>query len=518
MAAAGTVLPAPGRLLTSLMDVPAVTIAIVFTASLLMTRLARRLAVHFGAIDRPDGQRKLHQAPVPVWGGIAVYLAFLVGGMISHPLPIDQSASRPDLSWVLLFSAGCVCLLGGIDDSLNLNGRLKLLLQGAAVIPIILAGYYVDRIEVFGHTLALGWWGIPLTVLWLLGCINAMNLLDGMDGMASVVGMIAAAAVAAIAYALGHYHVGTMALLLAAALAGFLIHNLPPATIYLGDSGSTTIGVILGVLSLQAVLTPAATVHIAGMALVLAVPLLDTTLAIVRRKLTGRRFDAADRGHIHHRMLERGLTIWQALLVAGSLGIVAGAAAISSILLRSDLLAVFTGAVLVAVLVQLRLFGHYELALAQRAAAEAASRLAASILSAIVSRQVLYQRAAPRAEEVWSSLVAEAQRHGVERAELVARKASEEPVVWRWQADGPSEAGPGQPALTIEMPLASRWRGTLRLVFAGPSPVRSRRVVTVVALFQAFLCRWGHVLVRRPKKDEQTPGAEVERPEWRRAA
>ena len=110
-----------------------------------------------------------------------------------------------------MIAAGFVCFVGSIDDRFDLPSRVKLVLQIVSVLPIVLFGYYVDRVVAFGHPIELGWLGIPLTVLWLVGCINALNLIDGMDGLASIVGLSAAAMLGVIAASEGHHHVAVMA-------------------------------------------------------------------------------------------------------------------------------------------------------------------------------------------------------------------------------------------------------------------------------------------------------------------
>ena len=201
---------------------------------------------------------------------------------------------------------------------------MKLGLQIVSVLPIVLLGYYVDRVVAFGYPIELGWLGIPLTVLWLVGCINALNLIDGMDGLASIVGLSTAAMMGVIAASEGHDHVAVMAIVLAASLLGFLIYNLPPASIFLGDSGSMVIGLSVGLLGIQGTLKTSATLAITAPAVVMTLPMFDIVAALVRRKLTGRRFDAPDRLHIHHRLLDRGWTPWQVLCLIGAVCLTTG--------------------------------------------------------------------------------------------------------------------------------------------------------------------------------------------------
>ncbi len=358
-----------------------ITFAITLAASLVLTPAARALARRFKVVDHPDGERKLQKSPVPLWGGVAVYLSLVLGLLAARFSPLSSALGFADLSLALIAAAGFVCLLGCVDDSRDLNARFKLLLQIASVLPVVLAGYFVDRIVVFGQPIELGWLGIPLTVIWLVGCINALNLLDGMDGLAATVGVSTAGIMAIIATAMGNDHVAVIAIALAGALAGFLVYNLPPASIYLGDSGSMVIGLVVGILGIQGSLKTTATLSITAPAVVMSIPMLDTVFAILRRKLTGRSFAAPDRGHIHHRLLDRGLSSWQALCVIGVLCLTTGAAATAATLLRSDALAWIVMCCLVVLLVRTRAFGHYELSLLKLRVASVLTRCGQRLLA-----------------------------------------------------------------------------------------------------------------------------------------
>jgi len=318
-------------------------------AALVLTGAVRRLTQHWGLVDRPDGKRKLHPRPVSLCGGVAVWLALVLGMLTANRL-FAGPAGLAELSVVVALAAGIVCLFGVADDCWNLSPRAKLLLQTAAILPIVAFGYWFDRLVIFGFPVKLGYAGVPLTVLWLLACINALNLLDGMDGLAATVGLITAAMMGVIAHYMGHPHVVVISLVLAGALAGFLVHNLPPARIFLGDSGSMVIGLVVGVLGIQGAMKTSATVAVTVPAVVMSLPMLDTLLAIVRRKLTGRRLDAADREHIHHRLLDRGMSQWQALGLIGGLCLVTSGAAVVTSIYRHDILAWITVLMVVVLL------------------------------------------------------------------------------------------------------------------------------------------------------------------------
>ena len=336
-------------------------------AALVLTAVVRALAKHWGVVDRPDGRRKLHGRPVPLLGGVAVYGATVIGLLIVRFVADAATPEFNDLSTAWMIAAGFVCFVGSIDDRFDLPSRIKLLLQIISVLPIVALGHYVDRVVAFGHPIELGWLGIPLTVLWLVGCINALNLIDGMDGLASIVGVSTAAMMGMIATTEGHPHVAVMAIVLAASLLGFLTYNLPPASVFLGDSGSMVIGLSVGLLGIQGTLKTSATLAITAPAVVMTLPMFDIVAALVRRKLTGRRFDSPDRLHIHHRLLDRGWTPWQVLCLIGAVCLTTGAAATAATIFRRDVLAWITAMSLIVLMIRLRLFGYEEFALVKQA-------------------------------------------------------------------------------------------------------------------------------------------------------
>jgi UDP-GlcNAc:undecaprenyl-phosphate GlcNAc-1-phosphate transferase len=340
-----------------------------------LTAIVRLVAWRWRIVDRPDTKRKFHKGRVPLWGGLAVYLAMVLGLLLAlrHP----QLASQPlrDLAAALIPAAGLACLFGALDDLWCFKSRRKLTLQFLSVLPLVAAGYSIDQIVVFGYPITLGWLGVPLTIVWLLGCINALNLIDGMDGLASMVGLSTAAMMGIIAVSMGNNHVAVIAIALAGALAGFLFYNFPPASIFLGDSGSTVIGLVVGILGIQGAMKTSATLSITTPAVIMTLPMFDVVMAVVRRKLTGRRFDAADAEHIHHVLLKRGLHPWQVLGIIAALCLTTGAAATAATVFRKDALAWITAVTLVVLMIRLRLFGYYEFTLLKGALARLAARV-----------------------------------------------------------------------------------------------------------------------------------------------
>ncbi len=277
-----------------------------FALSLLLTPVCRDLALRFRCVDRPDNGRKLHARPVPRIGGIPIMAACL-------PLVVLWRPVFPSV--LLIFAAGLW------DDLFGLRARKKLGVQAAAAALACLAGVSIGE---------QAWWSAPLTILWLVGCTNAFNLIDGVDGLACGLGLIAALTMLAAALVHGQYTLALAAAPVAGALCGFLPYNFHRASVFLGDSGSLSLGFLLGI---YAVTWSNATNTLPGMAaplVALSIPLLDTVLAVARRAIGGQPIFAADRRHIHHLMLDRGLSHrGVALLLCG----ICGFAAIWSILL-----------------------------------------------------------------------------------------------------------------------------------------------------------------------------------------
>ena len=356
-----------------------IPMAAALTVSLLLTPVVRRLAWRLGVLALPDAQRRFHSGPVPLLGGVAVYLALVAGLITALLLDRFRQGDLARLCWALIPAAALACLFGAVDDCCNLRSRTKLALQFLAALLIVAAGFSVDFIIVFGCRIELGWWGVPLTIVWLMGCINALNLIDGLDGLASVVGLLTTSMMGLIALNMGNDHVAAAALALTAALAGFLVFNRPPATVFLGDSGSTFIGLVIGVLGIQGSLKSSATLSITAPAVLMTLPMFDVLMAVVRRKLTGRPLALGDREHIHHCLLERGLRPWQVLGIVGGLCLTTGAAATAATIFRMDALAWIIAATLIVFMIRLRVFGHREFGLIHQLVRRQAGNLAHSM-------------------------------------------------------------------------------------------------------------------------------------------
>ena len=297
----------------------------------------RWLAPRLGAVDAPDGGRKRHRKVTPLWGGIAVVAAFALGaaGLTAAGLGPRGGAGRV---WGLVLSAVAFCAVGAWDDRRPVRARTKLAGMILAALPFALLGPPVVRLGLLGMGLEFGAWGAGgrvagagFAVLWLVGWANVVNLSDGLDGLASGVGVIAAAAIAAHASFCGQAGVAALSLAFAAALLGFLPHNLPTrrAKLFLGDSGSLPAGACLGMLSLWAESKTFSGVTAVGALAAGAVSGFDVLAAMARRRLTGRSIAAADRCHLHHRLQDRGLSVPRTLAAILSMTALTAAAGVA---------------------------------------------------------------------------------------------------------------------------------------------------------------------------------------------
>jgi UDP-GlcNAc:undecaprenyl-phosphate GlcNAc-1-phosphate transferase len=340
-----------------------VTFGAALALCLLITPVVRSVALRVGLVDEPDGRRKIHARPVPIAGGIAVLLT--AGTVLAIVLSVDgpwQSglSDRWPIFLGLAFSAVVVAIVGVIDDYRGMRGLHKLFGQLVAVAVVIACGVRVDSLRLFGFDWSLGVFAVPFTALWLLGAINSLNLIDGMDGLLGSIGCIICTSLAVMAFMNQHFASSIVAAAMAGSLFGFLCFNFPPATVFLGDCGSMLIGLAVGVLAIEGSLKGPATVALTAPAALFVIPILDTSAAIVRRKLTGRSIYTTDRGHLHHVLLGRGLSNRGVLLLVSALSVVAGLGAFFSLYLNSEAYALLSVFVVVVLLVATRLFGHAE--------------------------------------------------------------------------------------------------------------------------------------------------------------
>lgn len=280
-----------------------------FLIGLCAVPIVRRIALACGFLDDPDRCRKLHGAPIALGGGIAVWLAAWAGcgvGLLSFAWGPRGAGHEGWFLAALALATSLILGLGIIDDRSALRGRQKLAGQVAAAAILVGLGLRIDSLSCLGVRLELGVLAYPVSVIWILLVVNAFNLIDGMDGFCGSLGLVASLAITLLACRAGRLEDAMAAMALAGALAAFLIFNLPPARIYLGDAGSMMIGMMISALSVRSCTDgPRNEVLTMPLAALLLLPVLDTLAAIGRRWLKGRSIFAPDRGHIHHCLRSR---------------------------------------------------------------------------------------------------------------------------------------------------------------------------------------------------------------------
>jgi UDP-GlcNAc:undecaprenyl-phosphate/decaprenyl-phosphate GlcNAc-1-phosphate transferase len=282
---------------------------IAFLFSLVLTPYVRDAARKLNLVDHPDALRKIHAEPIPRVGGVAIVIAYFLsfGFILVAPyrgLSFDIHAVLPR-ALVLLPAAGVMFAVGLIDDLWGLKPWQKLAGQMAAALLAFWAGV---RIDFLGWHQLRFWIGFPVTIIWLVGCANAFNLIDGLDGLAAGVGLFATLTTLVAALTHNSLQLALVTAPLAGCLLGFLRYNFNPASIFLGDSGSLLIGFLLGCYGVMWSDKSATLIGLTAPMMAMAIPLLDVVLSIVRRFLRNQPIFGADRGHIHHRLLAKGLT------------------------------------------------------------------------------------------------------------------------------------------------------------------------------------------------------------------
>lgn len=269
--------------------------------SFILTFIIKRAAIHVSALDMPN-ERKVHKVPMPRCGGLAIYAAFLVGFMF-----YGQKSTQM-LS--ILIGSFLIVLLGFFDDIKPIRAKLKFLVQIiAASIVVIYGKTYFNEITFLGLNFSFPvWFNIFLSIFFIVAVANAINLIDGLDGLAAGISSINFATIASIALVkdnLGGLDI-VLSLLMLGSTLGFLGHNFPPASIFMGDSGSLFLGFMIAVISLLGFKMTTMTSLVVPL-LILAVPVFDTLLAIFRRLLKGESIGKPDKEHLHHQILKMGL-------------------------------------------------------------------------------------------------------------------------------------------------------------------------------------------------------------------
>ncbi len=297
---------------------------IAFVSTVVLTPLLRRLALKWGVFDHPN-VRKIHSRPVPYLGGVAMFLGFF--------LALGLLAKWNTHLVGFAIGATIMLIIGMIDDMIDVSPKFKLLGQTVAALVLIASGVSIAYVSDFIHgsgVIYLGFWAVPLTVIWLVGITNTVNLIDGLDGLAAGVSVIAS--VTFLIVGIIDNQVPPI-LLLTAGLAGvsgaFLFYNFYPAVIFMGDSGSLFLGFSLATVGVMGALKGTTIATLVIPVLALGVPIYDTVLAIFRRGIADEQVFKPDKEHFHHRMLALGFSHRQTVVIIYGISSLLGICAIA---------------------------------------------------------------------------------------------------------------------------------------------------------------------------------------------
>ena len=279
-----------------------------FLFVMLVTPFIIKVANHVGALDIPN-KRKVHTVPIPRLGGVGIFLGFLLGYMIyGTPSAIMNS---------VLIGSFIIVLTGVVDDIKPLDAKTKFIGQLIASLIIVFYGHLlINDLSAFNINIDFDWYiSYPLTIFFILGCINCMNLIDGLDGLSSGLSAIYFLTIGIIACFKGNIGLDlVITFVMLGSVLGFLVHNFHPATIFAGDSGSMFMGFIIAVVALLGFKNVTLTSLIIPL-FILAIPICDTVFAIIRRLLKGESISTPDKFHIHHQLLNRTFSQTETVLI-----------------------------------------------------------------------------------------------------------------------------------------------------------------------------------------------------------
>lgn len=303
------------------------TVKIVLTTFIfvvLITPYIKNIANHIGAVDIPD-ERKVHKNATARLGGLGIFFGFLFGYML-----FGESSS---LMNSILISSFVIVITGVIDDIKPLKPSTKLIGQLTAALIIVFYGrLLINDITMFGTKFMFGDLSIPLTIFFILGCINSINLIDGLDGLSSGISAIYFLTVGLIIIIQGLFELNyVLTFVMLGSTLGFLVYNFNPASIFMGDSGSMFLGLIISVIALLGFKNVTLTSFFVPL-LLLAIPILDTSFAILRRSIKGEKISKPDKSHIHHQFLNNKFSVKETVLIIYAINLLFAIASIFMVL------------------------------------------------------------------------------------------------------------------------------------------------------------------------------------------
>ncbi|MFZ5470301.1 MAG: MraY family glycosyltransferase [Myxococcota bacterium] len=392
-----------------------------------LTLVVRHFAHRFGWLDQARSSRKVHRAPIPRLGGVAIvggFFAPLLGLFWVDSFVGETFQAATQLVWGLFIGGLAIALLGLYDDLRGAGAPLKFAVQCAVAFALYQLG---ARIEVlanpFGAPLQLGVFSLPFTVLWIVGVVNAMNLIDGLDGLAGGVAFFAVATNFALAATRGDILMCLMMAALGGAILGFLVFNFNPASIFMGDTGSMFLGFVLAITSVVTSTKSGTAVAILVPVISLGLPIMDTLLAMVRRTLLGRPMFSADKEHIHHRLMSRvHLSHRNAVLVLYALCCLFGLTALGLSFANSAQSAMLLAGMAIVIIVLMRKLGYLT---PKQVLAVNEARKRNVELRAMVKNVIEAVRTAEQLTDIWAAIAPLAGVMDAAKLELALQRGSD---------------------------------------------------------------------------------------------
>ena len=295
-----------------------IVILVSFTISFSFTPVLRQFIIKAGIFDIPEKSRKIHDIPKPTSGGIAIYVAFIIPIVTFFFINYSSFAGSIWYARIigLLFTSTLIIITGFVDDLRGMDPIKKLFFQVLASILIYNFGFKIRLLtNPFGETIQIGFLGLPLTIIWIVGITNAINLVDGIDGLATGVVLFASITIYSISICLGNQVSSVLIAAILGSCSGFLKYNFHPAKIFLGDTGSQFLGFLIGVVSIGACQKSSLAVALLTPVIVLGLPIMETLVSVGRRVTKSSSPFNADMDHVHHRLLSRGYSQRQTVYI-----------------------------------------------------------------------------------------------------------------------------------------------------------------------------------------------------------
>lgn len=288
--------------------------------TIIITPLIIKLAYKIGAVDKPD-ERKVHQKIMPRLGGLAIFIGVIAGYFAAELYKEKITA--------ISLGALLIIIIGVLDDIYQLSAKTKFIGQLIVAGLIVASGLTIDLLTIpFIGDFELGLWSYPITILWIVGITNAINLIDGLDGLSAGISGIGITTIAILSGINGAMMIFTFSMILLGSIIGFLFYNFYPAKIFMGDTGALFLGYSISIISLLGLYKSVTLFSFLVPIIILGVPVFDTTFAIIRRIVNRKPISAPDKSHIHHRLLDMGLSHRKTVLLMYGFGILFSVAAL----------------------------------------------------------------------------------------------------------------------------------------------------------------------------------------------